>query len=180
MAQYQIVGGRLQIVGGQSTRQDLANLLAMSGAVVDVPNASPLMQEAVMSRVSESGVLVREQPFTKGSRVPLGFDSGATLIAAAGTQIINAQPQIPFRVERLVVPSDIGGSFAIRDVVVGKDSQFASTRTSVPARVFDEQAVGVSLMGDTAQISQDVSISVENISGAPARFRAAIIGSAVS
>ena len=67
----------------------------------------------------------------------------------------------------------------IEDVIVGKNSQLASNTVGLPARMFDERGVGVRLAGDTAQISQDITLKITNVSGAPARFRAGIIGPAV-
>jgi hypothetical protein len=77
-----------------------------------------------------------------------------------------------------VIPSDIGGSFVVDDLQVGKNSQFANDQP-VPARVFDERAVGVRLRADTAQVSQNVVLRVTNVSGAPLRFRACVIGTAL-
>jgi hypothetical protein len=91
---------------------------------------------------------------------------------------ITTRPQVPFRLDRLVVPSDLAGLFTIDDVKVGKNSQFAA-EGAVPARIFQENGVGVCLKGDTAQISMNVTIRVTNISGAASMFRAAVIGPAV-
>lgn len=107
----------------------------------------------------------------------LGFDSLVT-IAPGATLELTRRPQVPFRVDRLVVPSDIAGFFQIGDFKVGKNSQFAASG-GVPARVFAENAVGVSLGLDTASISQDLVITVTNQSAAPQRFTCATIGTAV-
>ncbi len=50
---------------------------------------------------------------------------------------------------------------------------------AIPGRVLQEDAIDVAFQLDTAQISQDVTISVQNIGGAPQVFRAAIIGAAI-
>lgn len=125
------------------------------------------------------GRTVRYDPFkpTRVREYVQGFDS-LTAIPAAGVQTITQRPQIPFRPERLVVPSDIAGLFLLQDVKVGKNSQFASTQ-AVPARVFDEKAVGVRLGLDTAQISQDLVLVPINFSAGPQRFFAAMIGTAL-
>jgi hypothetical protein len=137
------------------------------------------IQAAMAQRLAQLGLITQTSAPTKAREYPLGFDSGSTLIIAGGSASVINRPQVVFRTERLVVPSDIGGGFVIDDLIVGKNSQFASNSVAVPARVFDERGVGVRLAGDTAQISQDIILKVTNVSGAPARFRAAVIGPAV-
>jgi len=135
------------------------------------------LQAAIAQRRADAGALLHERAPTKSREYPLGFVS-TTAVAAGASARITTRPQVPFRIDRLVVPSDIAGLFTIDDVKVGKNSQFAA-EGSVPARIFQENGVGVCLKGDTAQISMDVTLSVTNISGAAATFRAAIIGPAV-
>jgi len=171
---FDIVGGGTgyEIVSGDD---DLDMLLAAASGAELPAGVDPKIAEALMKR---GALMVREQGFTKAREYPLGFDSGATIAAGASANL-TTQPQVVFRTERLIVPSDIGGSFVVDDLVVGKNSQFAATNVAVPARVFDERAVGVRLKGDTAQVSQNVGLSVTNISGAAIRFRACVIGSVV-
>ena len=164
-------GGRYMIVGQGAIDPDVAELLASSGAV----EAS---QEMIDARLGAGGLLVQETMPTQARCYPLGFDSGDP-IDPGDTVAVNSQPQLTFRVERLIVPSDIAGSFVIDGFDVGKNGQFANSDISVPARIFDEQAVGVRLKGDTAQTSQNITLRVTNTSGAAVRFRAAIIGSAI-
>lgn len=140
------------------------------------PQPSPL-GKALADRRAMAGALLDTRGATKAREYPLGFAS-TTPVIAGGSQRITTRPQVPFRVDRLVVPSDIAGLFVIDDVKVGKNSQFAA-EGAVPARVFQENGVGVTLKGDTAQVSMDVTLSVSNVSGAPSVFRAAIIGPAV-
>lgn len=138
---------------------------------------SPAMMQALAMRRAMSGSLMDTRGPTKAREYPLGFAS-ATTVAAGASAVITAQPQVPFRIDRLVVPSDIAGLFTIDDLKVGKNSNFAATG-SVPARIFQENGVGVTLKGDTAQVSMLVTINVTNISGGAATFRAAVIGPAV-
>jgi hypothetical protein len=83
-----------------------------------------------------------------------------------------------FRPDRLVVPASLADSFVINDIKVGKNSQMVNG-VAIPAAAFSNTAVGVRLKMDTAQISQDVLLSVTNISAAAARFIAALIGPSV-
>ena len=122
------------------------------------------------------GVTVRQQGPQRARQFPLGFPT--TPIAATSSVTITAQTQVVFRPRRLVIPSDIAGSLLVNDLKVGKNSMFPSA-DPIPARVFTETAVGVDLQLDTAQVSQIISLALENTSGAPVTFNAAIIGDAL-
>jgi len=138
---------------------------------------SPQMMAALAQRRAMAGALMDTRGPTKAREYPLGFATAAA-VGAGASGIATAQPQVPFRIDRLVVPSDIAGLFTIDDLKVGKNSQFAATG-AVPARIFQENGVGVCLKGDTAQVSMLVTLNVTNISGGAATFRAAVIGPAV-
>jgi hypothetical protein len=116
---------------------------------------------------------------SKGRKWWLGFASTSTVAASGGTASVSAQPQCLFKGKRLIVPSDIAGSFDISDIKIGQQSQLGSSG-NIPARVFDERAVGVELDLDTAAVSQLISINVVNNSGAATTFKAAMLGWAVS
>jgi hypothetical protein len=163
------------------SREHYAGGFAHAGAAAAPalnPQVAAAMQAAMAQRAVQSGLVVTQTRPTKAREFPLGFDSGITPIPAGGTASITSRPQVPFRGERLIVPSDIAGSFTITDLRVGKNSQFSSSG-AVPARTFQENAVGIRLQLDTAQISQDITINVQNIGGAPQTFRASLIGSAL-
>lgn len=152
----------------------------VSGAVAQ--NKKLRMQNAQLQRVlaekiAQGSTLVKEKPISKGRTVPLGFDS-ETPIDPGLTRRITARPQVVFKGLRPVVSSDIAGSFIIQDIIVGKNSQFASSGP-IPARTFEGNSFGVELDLDTAQIGQDVTMLVTNISAAPVRFFATLIGKSV-
>lgn len=173
-----IIGADLAI-GEEGGYSDLDTLFAGYGPMV-VTGAEQLAgvnRAQLMTSLAErnSAAVVRRQP-TKAREYPLGFPT--TSVGAAASATISAQPQVPFRGRRLIVPSDIAGSFLIDDLKIGKNSMFPSSNP-VPARAFTELGVGVDLNLDTAQISQLVAISVTNSSLAAANFNAAIIGTAV-
>lgn len=138
------------------------------------------VQQALVSRGTMAGprpvVAVPSFP-SKGRYWPLGFDSVVT-IAAGASAVIESSPQVEFRPERLVVPDSIAGSFLIQDLKVGKNSQFISN-DPIPAEAFQTDATNVVLRMDSAKISQIISITVNNISGAAARFFASLMGPAI-
>lgn len=172
-----IVGGGMDLISGDydviGQDDDIAELLAAASGEIPANLRNSVAEQAL----ARGAAVVRYGGPTKAREYPLGFDSGA-LVAAGATAIVNSQPQVAFRTERLVIPSDIAGSFVVNDLLVGKNSQFANN-TPVPARVFDEGAFGVRLKGDTAQVTMNVTLNVTNTSGAAIRFRACIIGTAV-
>lgn len=125
------------------------------------------------------------------------------------SRTITERPQLPFRGERLTVPSVIGAAaapsatfapgtdiivrsadFLILDIVVGNSSQLVSSG-GIPGAVFSENAYGVALRVDTAQLAQDVAISISYVGPLSTAslvsgtgpivvpFRAAIIGTAI-
>jgi hypothetical protein len=107
----------------------------------------------------------------------LGFDSVST-IAAAATTNVTSRPQLTFRPDRFVVAGSIAASFLVNDLKIGKNSQFLAG-VAVPGEAFGQQAVGVRLKLDTAQVSQDIVINVTNTSAGALRFNAVMIGPAV-
>jgi len=139
----------------------------------DIIGAEDIIGTQLAARHS---AMVVPRQVTKAREYPLGFPT--TAVGAGASATINAQPQVPFRGRRLIIPSDIAGAFLINDLKVGKNSMFP-TSNPVPARAFTELGVGTDLNLDTAQISQLVSLSVTNTSGAALNFNAALIGTAV-
>lgn len=120
---------------------------------------------------------VAQRKSEKPRLYPLGF---VQLAIAASTQVsVTSRPQILFRPQRLVIPAAIGANFVITDIRVGKDSQFVQA-TEIPASVFSETAVGVMMTLDTAQVANDITLTVRNTDGAAAHdFRATLFGAAV-
>jgi len=139
-----------------------------------VPIDASVRQQAAAQILARQGLLVKEVKPNKARLFPIGFTSDG-VIAAGASAIIVSRPQVLFKGQRVSVPSDIAGDFTIDDIKVGKNSMFAS-ESSLPARCLQEDAWGVYMHLDTAQISQDVSMAVTNISGADRVFRAMILG----
>lgn len=176
--------GNFDIMGDQTMRligEAVEEALAEQGGGQMVNRGGGLMdgdvQRAVAAKImGRNALILKETQPTKSRIFPLGFESDGPIEGGDSTTI-TSRPQVLFRGERLVIPSDIAGDFVIDDVKVGKDSQFVA-EGSIPGRVLQENAVDVAFQLDTAQISQDITISATNISGAPRTFRAALIGSA--
>ena len=131
---------------------------------------------ALMNKRIASGSLLRGVPPRASREYALGL--GSTSVAGNSSANINVQPQVIFRPERLVVPSNLAVDFLITDIKVGKNSQLVSTG-ALPAVMFTEVAFGVRLKMDTCQISMFVTISVTNQNPAARNFQGGIVGPAV-
>lgn len=172
-----IIGQSTQLAFGASGYDPLDAAMGSQlviGAQGGLAGVNPSAVETALA--ARNAAMVVQRPITKAREYPLGFPT--TAVAAGGTASIQTQPQVPFRGRRLIVPSDIAGSFLINDLRVGKNSMFP-TSSPVPARAFTELGVGVDLNLDTAQISQLITLNVENTSGAQLDFNACLIGTAV-
>lgn len=88
-----------------------------------------------------------------------------------------SRPQVVFRGERLIIPSNVAQHFSVIDIKVANRSQLANS-TALPAMAFCESARGVTLALDTAVVAQDITIVVENESSSDQTFTAALFGTA--
>jgi hypothetical protein len=134
------------------------------------------MSRDLLRRRVAAGSLLRSVTPRSSREYALGL--GSTSVAGSSSANINVQPQVIFRPERLVVPSNIAVDFLITDIKVGKNSQLVSTG-ALPAVMFTENAFGVRLKMDTAQISMFVTISVTNQNASARNFQGGLVGPAV-
>ena len=138
---------------------------------LSIPAAQALMRKRVAA-----GALLRGVAPRNSREYALGL--GSTSVSGNSSANINVQPQVIFRPERLVVPSNLAVDFLITDIKVGKNSQLVSTG-ALPAVMFTEVAFGVRLKMDTCQISMFVTVAITNQNPAARNFQGAIIGPAV-
>jgi len=171
-----LIGGR-NLVVGRSGGDDLHAIFGAIDLVGAGEATTDDAKQALMEHLaSKNATGVVNLPPTKSRRYPCGFPT--TTVAAGGTATVIAQPQIPFRGERLVVPSDIAGALLITDVKVGKNSQLAAGNP-LPARAYTEQGWGIDMHLDTADISQFVQLQLLNTSAHDLNFNALMLGRAV-
>jgi len=143
---------------------------ASAGRVMQGSSRLRQLATAIASAKGGSGKQLQRVSNKQLRRYPLGL--GATSLGAGATAIISANPQLPFRVNRLVSPST---GILIDNIAVGTVSQFVAAG-SVPVEVFAPNAVGVGLKGDTAVPGVSVQITVSNPTGGALVFSGAIIG----
>lgn len=168
----QILGDGYRMIAGDDDFEDLllAGELSMDGLPENVRD------KAMAEILARNGLVMRQQQPTSSRRFPMGFES-AGAIAPGTSVVIVSRPQVLFRGERLIVPSDIAGDFVLDDLKIGKNSQLVA-EGAIPCRSLQENSVDAQMQLDTAQVSQDISLAVTNISGAARTFRASLVGRA--
>jgi hypothetical protein len=123
------------------------------------------------------GQVLKAGQYSKARNIVAGFPTTA-VAAAPGAAVIVTQPQRLFRPERLSIPDAIAEAFLVTALNIGTTNQFGSV-DPVPGGVFKASAVGVVLKLDTAQVGNNISIAVTNITGGILNFNAALIGPAI-
>ena len=169
-------GASLEAFGGDDDSGDdiLGAVLRSRGKKQSAKKRA--MARDMLRRRINSGALLRSVPPRNAREYALGL--GSTSVAGNSSANINVQPQVIFRPERLVVPSNLAVDFLITDIKVGKNSQLVSTG-ALPAVMFTENAFGVRLKMDTAQISMFVTVSVTNQNPGARNFQGGLVGPAV-
>ncbi|HWA70690.1 MAG TPA: hypothetical protein VG937_00075 [Polyangiaceae bacterium] len=127
-------------------------------------------------KIDPGAVAIKQRELSKRRRFPLGFQP--TTVLAGATSNIPAAPQDMFRPERLVIPSDIAFDFGVQDVKVGNTSQLVSGG-EVPAALFTEVSIDTHVHFKTAEIGNQISVSVRNKTTGDIEFSAGIIGTVV-
>jgi hypothetical protein len=159
---HQLVGQALQ--AGQISPADAQSIMASAGAMAPASYPSPA-QWSPLQEVPLPG---------NGPRTfPMGF--GLTAIAAGASTTINANPQVNFRPDRLVIPDSIAPSFMINDFKIGMRSQFVAPG-SVPAQSFTQGAIDTLMLLDTVNVGQFVTLDVTNVSTQTVNFAATLFG----
>lgn len=157
MTQYvgdeELISGDEELISGSDyvgEDPDIAHLLAM-GAAASRGGHLPGRKVATVNA---------RQGLWKRHYLPLNLTSGTT-VAAAGTGTLQNNPQRLFKPSRLVIPSDVAGLFSVLNIFIGVKPQLVATG-GMPGRLFSETSFDSGFEGDTAQISQAVSVQVQN------------------
>lgn len=148
------------------------------GQVMARPVARPIARpQTVMQRVQQVQprvVQVRRSEPQRVRRLNLGLRS-LIEVPSLDVQDIATRPQMLFRIEKMIVPSDIAGSFDILDLKVGNKSQFVASGP-ISARTYSQETQGAEIHCDTAELGKEIMVTVRNTSGAALRFQATLIG----
>lgn len=134
---------------------------------------TPRGKQAMRRLAMRNAGAVIKRGLDRRRRYPLGFVP--TDIVASATSLIPSTPQNLFRPERLVIPSDIAFDCGVTDVKVGNQSQFVET-AEVPGSLFSEVAINTGVTFDTAEVGNQISVSIRNKSLADFEFTAGLVG----
>lgn len=179
---YELVGS--DHMGSVGQDLDLLDQLLVSGemdliggaANTEIIGADPVdaRRMAAARRIAQrNAAVVTQRNLDRRRRYPLGFVP--TSVTAGASSQIPAAPQNLYRVERLVIPSDIAFDLGVRDIKVGNQSQLTAS-AEVPAALFSEVAINTGLTFDTAEVGNQISVDVRNKSGATLEFAAGLVG----
>jgi hypothetical protein len=127
-------------------------------------------------KIDHGAVAVHQRKLDKRRRFPLGFQP--TTVPAGVSSNVPAAPQDLFRPERLVIPSDVAFDFGVQDVKVGNTSQLVSGG-EVPAALFTEVSIDTHVHFKTAEIGNQISVSVRNKTTGDIEFSSGVIGTVV-
>lgn len=141
---------------------------------------SQLAERLHMARqVDPHAVAVVQRPQDRRREFPVGLVSPGPTAFGTSAQA-TAFPQVTFRPERLVIPSQIAPFFTIDAIIVGKDNQSVSF-DPIPATMFSEVGVGVRLNLKTAVVGMQIIVRFTNVDPLQQTrtFSGGIIGTAV-
>jgi hypothetical protein len=116
-------------------------------------------QAAIASRGS---AVVVDAPPNKAREQYLPFEMKA--LGAGQTLPFVAVPAQVFKPHRLVIPSDIAGALVVTNIQIGNMPQFVASTGVIPARMLSEFSTDQLINFDTAQISQQITVTLMNIS----------------
>jgi hypothetical protein len=150
--------------------EDLLEALAVSGTgSSEIIGADPYVigaavqkaaaKRAVQAAVARRGAAVVDRGVSKRRKMPIGF--APTDITASSSATIPGAPQNLFRIERLIIGSDICYDVGVSDMKVGNQSQFAQSN-EVPGVIFSEAAINTGVEFDTAEVGNQVSLLLRN------------------
>ena len=89
----------------------------------------------------------------------MGFDE--VRIGPGERRIVDSYPQVPFRPTRLFIPSSVASMVEIQDIKIGQNSQICNT-SAIPGETFAVGSDSPEIDFDTAEVSQRVSLTVQN------------------
>ena len=144
------------------------------GAATNAKRAANAKKQAALKALAmkNAGAVV-SRGLDRRRRYPLGFVP--TAVAAATSVQVPSAPQNLYRPERLVIPSDIAFDAGVADIKVGNQSQLVQS-VEVPAALFSEVAINTGVTFDTAEVGNQVSVTIRNKSAAAFEFTAGLVG----
>lgn len=92
--------------------------------------------------------------------------AGASAAGAAdgGVVTLEAIPELPAKLVRLFIPTNIATYLAVLNIEIGIKSQLVGTSGPIPALVFCENSTNNRINGDTCQVRQPIKLTIRNVS----------------
>ena len=115
----------------------------------------------------------------RGDDVIYGLDSGLTPIPAGNPATLSTSPQKRNIPTRLVMSQTVANNFVLSDIRVGVEPVLATTQ-ALSMAIFVQDSTAPNFRAVVAEVGMDVSITVQNISGAGARFTSTIVGAYIA
>lgn len=156
------------LISGDGSSEIIGAASGAARKVAAAKKAAALKQLAMRN----AGAVVN-RGLDRRRRYPLGFVP--TAVAAATSVQVPSAPQNLYRPERLVIPSDIAFDAGVADIKVGNQSQLVQS-VEVPAALFSEVAINTGVTFDTAEVGNQVSVTIRNKSAAAFEFTAGLVG----
>lgn len=100
-------------------------------------------------------------------------------VPANQTLTVTFRPQRPIRAERLVLDGSMTAGLFVTDFLIGAEPQFVNAG-AVPVSVFAPSAFNMELRGNTAQPGIDVTIQLQNTTGAPITVGGMLLGTSLT
>lgn len=170
---YEIGDDEEMLVEGQYEIGDEVEDLLTVGA-----QARRRVPPAVAASAMRNRAVIRPKQALRPRNIWMGFLPVAIGAAAQGT--LPQTPQILFRPERLLWPSDTAPWFTVDQLTLGKDNQWGTGVSNVPARAFQEDAViPVSLGLDTVAPNTQINVLATNFGAAARTARIGMQGQSV-
>lgn len=180
-------------IGGDSDLWDLDDVgdddmgdddLELGGPARRPNKLQKAVQQAKLSRLRKRQALMGKamqhlQPSEQTQVLPFPrAEGGGTSVLAGATATVFARPQRPFQTQRFVWSSAVAPFFLVNQLTIGQENMFVQAGV-VPAEVFSQTGVGVSLKGYIAYPGIDVTLQVENTDTVAHPILASIIGAAL-
>lgn len=168
----------LAAAGGLSALQALQGLAAAPAPLSRI-QAAQQAQAAGISAASlaqaQQAVVAQEVEASRGDFLYYGVDSGAANIGAGATATLTVTPQKRHIPTTIRLSSNVADRFAITDIRVGVEPVLA-TVGAISAAIFIQDSEAPAFRATVCEIGTDFSITVENMTGAPARFLCTVVG----
>lgn len=164
------MGGR-----GYETVLGAIEILGNPGASVNAKNAAlQSLQTAALAREAGGAVITEREPKWLYNQI-LPCVSSSTVAAAASTDI-ELKPQRTFRPDFFRTSSfHTAPFFTLSAYAIGQENQFVASG-SVPVDLFSEVSLNTGMRGQTANLGNLITLTVNNISSDTKTFRGAFFG----